>query len=1115
MATRERFEEAIRLYVETTGDTEIGQLTDQLVKLGKGTDTAAQQAGQLLEELSRLSDLSSKTRSFVELKAQLAETSGALNKAKGDVATFKAQLEQSSDSPAKLERALAKANSEVERLTKAQNRQQAELQRTSGALAKAGVDTTKLATANASLQTDLANVASRAGAVAQEMGNAGRASGKAASGIQSVDKASKSGAASLAGLLGKLSAVSVAVTAVLKGLELVSGAALFSGALRSASTLEDALSSVQAVTNATADEMIALKVAAEDLGPRFRFSTLEAAQGLGELARASGSVKSAIAQLPATLALARAGGLGVADAAAIVSTSLTQFGLAAGEATRVADVLAKESNSTQDSVEKLGNALSYAAPLAKQLGLDIEQTTAIVGRLAEEGFKGERAGTALRSVFSEMIDAGSDFSKALRDLNIDTSSFASTIEGLAANGDKGRDALLKLDAEARPAILALVSRGGGALRDLEATLRKAGGEADATARKMGISFSGAVDQIEGSFDRARRSLVEPLLKPLREELASLSTELETFAKSPEFAEIQVALKDVFLEGAKGARELLREIDFAALATSIRDFLRDTDGSLTAFRENIGFVVDAVQALGQTIEVTFNLIQTIVLAVAGVVTEAISTMAEGIDLLTAIPRKMLELTGSISEGQYALADLAGGMDAVSSEFFERMRTNAGETAEAVAGFGEVFDGATTKVETGSKAAAAASTAAADAAKAQAEAANAATAALDSQAAATEKVADASRRGAAEAEAGAQRVKQAFADLGIQSQKDLNDAANSARRNFDLIRKAAAEGAASANDSRRAFVAYAAAARAAVADSTDGSRERVESELLVLAAVTDSTAAFKEMGAVGENANRRVSQSASGAATALGDVGAAAAGAAGNTESAGSASDEAAQKMKEASKEGQQFALSLYEVSQAGMEATMATNRFAGLMGWADRLNEVTARINAQGDALHRQVAELQKANAEFDELAQRRAELSGQYNLLGAGEIEKLLQAEQQLEQSRQRAAEKRRAADEQAARAAVEAAGGSEATPEQIQVARRQAGETAQIATDLLSQAQQTARTLADAATTVRTAAADEIVIRIVSDAPGNGRLNLSSAQIDEIAARVVRAIGNSKRSST
>ncbi|MCW5568194.1 MAG: phage tail tape measure protein [Dokdonella sp.] len=449
------YEEAIRLILSVEGDEEIAALTKRMKDLASGSDIAAGQATQLADELQKLATTSNNIRDFTKLKATVAETGAELEKARSRMHALVEEMGRSSSPTDKLQRDVRKAATEVASLTKQHNLAQVALQRTSGSLRAAGIDTENLTEAFQQVRDEVGSFSQRVEMTAEAARKAGKETKSAAGGVSALDRAADKGGRSLASIATRLTAISAAATAAIKGMAALSGAALFKGGIRSAVELEQALSEVRAVSGATADELNAMKLAAEAGGRATRFSALEAAQGLGELARATGSAQTAIAALPATLSLAQAAGIGVAEAAQFITTTLTQYGLAAGEAGRVSDVLAMAANATTADVQGLGNALSYAAPLAKQLGMDAEETVAIIGALADQGFRGERAGTALRNVFTSLQDPSSAFAKELRALGISTTDFVEILEALKKSGKDGERALLSLDAAARPAIVAL------------------------------------------------------------------------------------------------------------------------------------------------------------------------------------------------------------------------------------------------------------------------------------------------------------------------------------------------------------------------------------------------------------------------------------------------------------------------------------------------------------------------------------------------------------------------------------------------------------------------------------------------------------------------------------
>ena len=132
-------EELLEFKIKTDGERELAALGSRLLELSKGSDVAAEQAQQLVDELQKLSTVSTGIKGFVALKASLTDTADALEKAKARLAGVRAEFDAADAPTKKLEKSLAKATAEVDKLTKSQNRQQAELARTSNLLKDTGV----------------------------------------------------------------------------------------------------------------------------------------------------------------------------------------------------------------------------------------------------------------------------------------------------------------------------------------------------------------------------------------------------------------------------------------------------------------------------------------------------------------------------------------------------------------------------------------------------------------------------------------------------------------------------------------------------------------------------------------------------------------------------------------------------------------------------------------------------------------------------------------------------------------------------------------------------------------------------------------------------------------
>ena len=150
---------------------------------------------------------------------------------------------------------------------------------------------------------------------------------------------------------------------------------------------------------------------AKQLGSTTAFTAAEATEGMANLARAGfNPLKDEIQNaITPTLNLAAAFGMDLAQSADIVAVAVRGFGLDASEAGHAADVLALAASKTNTTIDDLGQGIAYVAPVAKQLGFSMEETTALMGKLADAGIKGSAGGTALRKM---MLSLGKEIEES-------------------------------------------------------------------------------------------------------------------------------------------------------------------------------------------------------------------------------------------------------------------------------------------------------------------------------------------------------------------------------------------------------------------------------------------------------------------------------------------------------------------------------------------------------------------------------------------------------------------------------------------------------------------------------------------------------------------------------
>lgn len=210
-------------------------------------------------------------------------------------------------------------------------------------------------------------------------------------------------------------------------------------AVRQFAELDDTLRLVKAVTSATAKEFQILTDKARQLGKTTSFTSQQVADAMANLGRAGFDPRQIDSMIKHVMNLARATQTNVATAAEITGNAMRQFGMQAKETERIVDVLTATANNSSQTLEDIAVSFKYAAPVAKEFGMAIEETAYYVGILANQGLRGEMAGTSLRNMLARL--GGPDVQKQFTEgLEIDLHNASGQVKTL-------KDLLVEANAE--------------------------------------------------------------------------------------------------------------------------------------------------------------------------------------------------------------------------------------------------------------------------------------------------------------------------------------------------------------------------------------------------------------------------------------------------------------------------------------------------------------------------------------------------------------------------------------------------------------------------------------------------------------------------------------------
>lgn len=556
---------------------------------------------------------------FAQLKRQTAETGAALNEARQRVADL-ARLVKSGSGGAELAAQFEQARVQAGRLKEQLAGQESRLQGLRSQLQSAGIATGNLAAAQATARRALdqtretyQHLADVAGArdvlgvrahvelqgeinrtnqalallkKAKENGQItsqefAQAQHKAAERIRELSVQTNGAAKRLRDLAGSWRGLAAAVGAAGVGAAIKSMVDTYAG-------FDDQMRRVAALSGATGQQFDQLTAKAQELGAKTRYSAAQAAGGMAQLAAAGQSTEQIVATIGPALNMAAAGGSNLETAADQLTNIMGAFQLKAEQSGHVADVLTQGFTGAATTLDQLAGAMLYAGPVASSLGYSIEETTALLQALADAGYKGEKAGTALRGGLSRLLNPTKEVSDTLAKYNLSLTDSAGRMrplkdilgelaqkqEHIKGSSEAAADVLKIFGQEAGPALQTLMAKGRDALEGYEKALAHVDGKAQQTADDMEKGLGGAMRRWNAAVEAMQTSFgtaFEPVTKGLYEMGASVAGWIASLSSSTKVTMGVVTGLGLLGAGIYSVVKAIRGISAASRA--LRDAIR--------------------------------------------------------------------------------------------------------------------------------------------------------------------------------------------------------------------------------------------------------------------------------------------------------------------------------------------------------------------------------------------------------------------------------------------------------------------------------------------------------------------------------------------------------------
>lgn len=263
------------------------------------------------------------------------------------------------------------------------------------------------------------------------------------------------------------------------------------------------------ISGASAEEMKGLSDQAKELGRTTAFTAGEVAGLQKELAKLGFDPTEINNMTSSVLDLAFSFGDDLGQTAEQVGIVLKAFNIDASEASRITDVMAVAFSNTALDLEKFSVGMPKVASIAKTMGFSFEDTTTMLGALANTGMEASTSATALKNIFLKLADPTGDLAKTLGRNITSLDQMIPAMRELEASGIDVAKMLEITDKRSVTAFASLLS-GTKDLEDLSEAIQNSEGTTALFAETMRDSLKGSIDETKSAAEGFVLTLVEDL-----------------------------------------------------------------------------------------------------------------------------------------------------------------------------------------------------------------------------------------------------------------------------------------------------------------------------------------------------------------------------------------------------------------------------------------------------------------------------------------------------------------------------------------------------------------------------------------------------------------------------
>ena len=293
----------------------------------------------------------------------------------------------------------------------------------------------------------------------------------------------------------------------------------FSSLMEIPINFEAQMARVKSIGELTEEEFQRMNDLAIELGANTRYGATEVAEAMEYMGQAGWGADKIEKGIEGILNLATVADMGLDKATETVTDVINAFkeagdnSLTADNASKVADLLNIAAVKSSTSIEQLKSAFTNVAPIAGSFKMNLEDVTAALALMGDQGVKGAKAGTALKNLIANMNNPTEKRLAFMKKYNLlgarqaivngdllgGIKQMKSALDGLS-NSERNQIIEIVAGKEALSGVSALLNTSTESINELETAMNDCSGSAKEMAEGFDKTLKGALLDLSGSIE---------------------------------------------------------------------------------------------------------------------------------------------------------------------------------------------------------------------------------------------------------------------------------------------------------------------------------------------------------------------------------------------------------------------------------------------------------------------------------------------------------------------------------------------------------------------------------------------------------------------------------------